>query len=290
MLKKKDLKDKLKKVEKLLLSELHFYGKNAKKREEKMIKDLRKYFSLKSTQNSITFHGCEFSLEAKKFENFVSEFSRAEVNFFVRFFTTNRMKLSLIRNHNFEAVLLEDYFDFDTNIQKREHFLKSKDTVFFVVADFFHCFLILVRNSTQIFEGKPAQVTLFDSADYYDADQTKSFVKKMYGLSEKDAIDCSIGTCPKQTTSTCALYTLLNFLYLARRIVHSPAIDTVEYHLSDQQIYEVFYKVLIIVKNLNVLENVRTITNKHKFHFSEKAKAFFAKYGSLESAAKIIQR
>ena len=35
MLKKKDLQDKLKKVEELLLSDIHFYGENAKKGKRK---------------------------------------------------------------------------------------------------------------------------------------------------------------------------------------------------------------------------------------------------------------
>ena len=140
MLKKKDLQEKLKKVEDLILSGLHLYGKNSKKREQKLVKDIEKFFKLKSTQNTISFLGCPYTLDAKKFDDFVKEFSLAEVNFFVRLFTTNRMKLTLLGNRDFDALVLEDYHDLHKNIEKREQLLKARSTVFFVIVSSFTVF------------------------------------------------------------------------------------------------------------------------------------------------------
>ena len=197
MLKKKDLQEKLKKIEELILTNLHLYGKNSKRREETLVKDLEKYFKLKSTQGLISFQGCSFTVDAKKFDDFVKQFSMAETNFYICLFTTNRFKRSFLGNIKFEALIYEDYYDLDTNVKKREKLLKANEVVFFLVTEFIHAFVILVRNSKEIFEGKPAQITLFDSALYYDEDLTKRFVRNMYGLEEKAEILYSKGKCPK---------------------------------------------------------------------------------------------
>ena len=289
MLKKKDIDQKLKKIEEILIKYAIFEGKNSKKRNESFEEEVHQYFLRPNTKDMVSFSGCSFSLKCKTFFKFANEFSLGESNFFMRLFTTNRFKLSVFGNLNFEAFVFEDYIEIRDNPSKAD-VLKKFDTVFFLVTEFSHAFVILVRNSIEIFEGKSPDIVLFDSSNFYDEKLTCDFIRKIYALQINRKILFSRGICPKQTTSTCAAYALVNFMFLARRINRFPLITEVNFKFTDEEVFEIFYKIMIAIKNLQILEDLREIISRKGAHFSPVAKNFFVKYGTFESVTKKLRK
>ena len=194
----------------------------------------------------------------------------------MRLFTTNRFKLSVFGNLNFEALIFEDFIEIRDD-QSKAHVLKKFDTVFFLVNEYTHAFVILVRNSIKIFEGMSPDIVLFDSSNYYDEKLTCDFIRSIYALKSDRKIKYSRGICPKQSTSTCAVYALTSFIFLARRISRFPMIAEVNFKFSDEEVFEIFYKIMIAIKNLEILEDLREIITRNGAYFSPVAKDFFQK-------------
>ena len=207
----------------------------------------------------------------------------------MKLFTTNRFKLSVFGHSNFEALIFEEYIFARDNPDKADR-LKKHNTVFFFVSEYVHSFLILVRNSIDIFEGKSPDIVLFDASEYYNESLSVQFIRKIYSIKDDRKFLFSAGKCPQQKNSTCAVYALTCFLYLARRIGRYPLIIEVDFKYSDSKIFEIFYKMLISIKNLQILNDLRSISCFEGVHFTPVGKDFFAKYGNFQVIAKKLRK
>lgn len=257
--------------------------------KQMFLNDIESLFTEKHLNGKFMYSKFPFRIAAVSLEKYCGKTTQREIEFFCNLFRSKLFINMVLNRKDFAMVTLQESLDF---IEKGEKIdtLNDSQNVFVFMPEGLHIQLIQILNSKDAMNRDTLYSIYYDS-DSKPANQTsiKKFILKLYPNLSVEKIKTKQGKCPVQTGETCALSAITNFLFISRSNNCWKNPIKISFKTSAIKLFKLYYQILVIVRNICLIEDVKSVFKKYEVFLPNQSKGIIYKHGTFKELVRKIK-